>query len=421
MLSYELRADEVWTATGNNLAIEFALANESAMSTRIKYRIVYVTPEITTEWVRFEYKGIFNESLFTGGTGSFDDCTHFWLRFYNAMNKPLQVRKFKLELGNTGTEWTEAPEDTALAYSGGRNLILDSDSVRSSASYCVNTSSIETSGGHYVPSEPLVAGEEYTITACITPAEGVKCYNINASYGKRNECYLYVNGTEKQITSATFKARYAEGYTPEDDIVNANLLFYRLPNDGTVTGVSTIHWIKVEKGNRASDWTPAPEDVNTQIEQELIETSSKILQTSEEITLGILAGYTKTSDLEAYKKEVENLFKANEEGFAFEFSQFEEKLNAVGNEVNTQKEYIKLINGEIHIGKDGNPVTSVYTNNALEFRYNGVTVAKFTNETLEVRNITSENQVAFFGDWAIRKGAYIDGVGYNLNDMWIGG
>ena len=157
------------------------------------------------------------------------------------------------------------------------------------------------------------------------------------------------------------------------------------------------------------------------VSQELIETSSQILQTAEEVTIGILAGYTTASDLEAYKKEIENLFQANEEGFSFEFSQLEAKLNEVGNEVTEQKQYIRLIEGEIHIGKSDNPITSVYTNDALEFRYNGQMVARFTNEVLEVRNISVENQVAFFDQWAIRRGAYVDGVGYNLNDIWIGG
>ena len=77
--------------------------------------------------------------------------------------------------------------------------------------------------------------------------------------------------------------------------------------------------------------------------------------------------------------------------------------------------------GEILIGKSDSPITSVYTNDALEFRYNNQMVARFTNEVLEVRNIAVENQVAFFDRWAIRKGAYINGVGYNLNDVWIGG
>lgn len=157
------------------------------------------------------------------------------------------------------------------------------------------------------------------------------------------------------------------------------------------------------------------------VSEEIIEVTSQILQTSEEITLGILAGYTTASDLEAYKKEIENLFKTNEEGFSFEFSQLKAKLTELGNEIIEQEQYIRLIEGEIHIGKSDSPITSAYTNDALEFRYNGQMVARFTNEMLEVRNISVENQVSFFDQWAIRKGAYIDGVGYNLNDVWIGG
>lgn len=154
---------------------------------------------------------------------------------------------------------------------------------------------------------------------------------------------------------------------------------------------------------------------------EIIEVSSQILQTAEEITLGILAGYTTASDLENYKKQVENLLKVNEEGVSMEFEQMAAKLNELGGEITTQKQYIRFIEGSIYIGHSDSPYSSVYTNDTLEFRYNNQMVARFTNEVLEVRNISAENQVAWFHQWAIRKGAYIDDVGYNLNDMWIGG
>ena len=96
-------------------------------------------------------------------------------------------------------------------------------------------------------------------------------------------------------------------------------------------------------------------------------------------------------------------------------------MTAIGNEIVEQEQYIRLVEGEIHIGKSDSPVTTIYTNDALEFRYNGQMVARFTNDLLEVRNISVDNQVAYFDQWAIRKGAYVAGVGYNLNDVWIGG
>lgn len=155
--------------------------------------------------------------------------------------------------------------------------------------------------------------------------------------------------------------------------------------------------------------------------QEIRNISSTIAQTAEEITLGIVGNYATISALEEQKKHFENLLKINEDGFNFEFSQLKEKLTAVGNELQIQKEWIRLINGEIQIGKSDSPITSVYTNDALEFRYNGAVVAKFTNEFLEVRNIAVKNQLKFGDKWAIRPGQYIKGKGYNLNDVWLGG
>lgn len=160
---------------------------------------------------------------------------------------------------------------------------------------------------------------------------------------------------------------------------------------------------------------------NEKVASELSEATSQILQTAEEITMGILSGYTTTSDLEEYKKQVENLFKANEDGFAFEFSQLEQKLTEVGNEIVERNQFIRLEEGNIVIGKSDSPIQAKFANDTLEFRYNDQTVARFTNEVLEVRNIAVENQIRYGDDWATRPGAYVESKGYNLNDVWIGG
>lgn len=160
---------------------------------------------------------------------------------------------------------------------------------------------------------------------------------------------------------------------------------------------------------------------NEKVQSELSEATSKILQTAEEIVMGILSGYTTASDLETYKKYVENKFIGNKEGFEFDFSEVEEKLTELGNEIIKRNQFIRLEEGNIIIGKSDSPIQALFTNNTLEFRYNDQTVAKFTNEVLEVRNIAVDNQVRFWTDWAIRKGAYVEGKGYNLNDVWIGG
>ena len=113
---------------------------------------------------------------------------------------------------------------------------------------------------YYYASEPLVAGETYTVTICVTPAKNVERFVLYLSQGFKPQTNLYVSGTKKQIISKTFVASYDSGREPSVNPHNGTAMFFRYPNDGTVTGNSTIHWVKIEKGNKATDWTPAPED-----------------------------------------------------------------------------------------------------------------------------------------------------------------
>lgn len=140
---------------------------------------------------------------------------------------------------------------------GGRNLLLKSGVQTSNNSYGAAT---------YYPSEILTAGETYTVSMCVTPASGVTHFAPYMSGGYAQQCTLSVSGTSRQIVSATFKASYSSGRVPTSATDSyAAICFYRFPNNSTVTANSTIHWVKVEKGNKASDWTPAPEDIDKEI------------------------------------------------------------------------------------------------------------------------------------------------------------
>lgn len=156
----------------------------------------------------------------------------------------------------------------------------------------------------------------------------------------------------------------------------------------------------------------------SQIKKEM---ASRIEQTEEYILTEVSEKYLSESDTRELISSLSTEIEQNAAGIEIRFEQLKSQLSDVGETVNAQNQYIRLVEGEIHIGKSDSPVTTIYTNDALEFRYNGQMVARFTNDLLEVRNISVDNQVAYFDQWAIRKGAYVDGVGYNLNDVWIGG
>ena len=174
----------------------------------------------------------------------------------------------KIEIGNKATDWTPAPEDVDAGIAnvqanldnleiGGRNLFLNTGKTVSNNNYKIS---------EYAPANgPLKAGEIYTATICVTPAENLSEIRVYFSQGYLSPVSFSISGTSKQVISKTFTMAYYDGRTPDVNPSYGYAQLYRFPNDGTVTGNTTVHWFKIEKGNKATDWTPAPEDVDAGI------------------------------------------------------------------------------------------------------------------------------------------------------------
>lgn len=120
------------------------------------------------------------------------------------------------------------------------------------------TKIVEKDGKHcYIPfSESLEAGKEYTLTVKYkTTASGAKIitYNTSTSLAADSNARLTLQQTDDYtVDSATFtlaKLSDALFLTSSDMVVNDTI---------------DIAWIKVEKGNKSTDWTPNPDDVGTE-------------------------------------------------------------------------------------------------------------------------------------------------------------
>ena len=185
---------------------------------------------------------------------------------------------------------------------GVRNLLLNSGVEWNNNDYLI---------AWYKPSELLTKGETYAVTLCVTPAKGVTHYALYLSRGYALQCKLAVSGTNKQIISATFRANYHSDRIPiSPDDTWARIDLYRFPHDGTVTSNSVVHWIKIEKGNKATGWTEAPEDIQSSIDTKAnsadvyvktevytkAQTDAAIKIAKDEINLGVSSTYeTKTN------------------------------------------------------------------------------------------------------------------------------
>jgi len=129
---------------------------------------------------------------------------------------------------------------------GGRNLLLSSQQDFNTTDYLIK---------QYTLSENWVTGQEYTFMIKGTVPAGQK-FGIWMNGGSNNVGYAttaYANG----VTYVTFKAIATT--SGNEKVIN----LYNFPSNTTA---STVDWVALYKGNKPMDWTPAPEDVQENID-----------------------------------------------------------------------------------------------------------------------------------------------------------
>lgn len=161
-----------------------------------------------------------------------------------------QQRVTKVETSLSGLTTRVSSTETNLANLeiGGRNLVLDSKPQKQWSSYAVVSRHL---------SVDLQAGVTYTISFCGRVVDGDGSLVV----------YLYRNDWKDSIQKSTKSKEntvISWQFTPK--ISGAfQIEAYSFLSQGVAGGNVYLDWFKVEKGNKATDWTPAPEDVDQQI------------------------------------------------------------------------------------------------------------------------------------------------------------
>lgn len=278
----------------------------------------------------------------------------------------------------------EASEAVAHLEVGGRNYLLQSDVEAESSDYLVWTYEVAT---------PLEAGQEYTVSMCVSPAEDVTDLGIWLSTGYAKQCQMEVTGEARQVISATFTVTYYEGKTPDDDPYHANVRVYRLPSpaSGSEVGVTKIHWIKVEKGNRATDYTAAPEDAEESLALKLAAIHAQISTEADSIRSEVQATYALSSDMSQVREQVGTLAEQTENNYTWAVTRINElqtdlttATEATEEQLNILRTYMTFGEDGLVIGKTGNPFTFRVANDRLAFYMNNTEVAYLSNNKLYV-------------------------------------
>lgn len=129
---------------------------------------------------------------------------------------------------------------------GGRNLLKESGVPITNSSYRIQ----DYLYGDIKP----VKGKTYTISMKAMLGAGKLSFALYNS-GITNEIYIFKSSDKG--TDGVYRATFTWPLT--DNSLNTFAQIYH--KDSTTVATSTIEWIKLEEGNVATAWTPAPEDI----------------------------------------------------------------------------------------------------------------------------------------------------------------
>lgn len=228
---------------------------------------------ITTEWKKFTHTFVASASQY----GSFT-----WYLGWNT-NETLYIHSFKFEKGNKATDWTAAPEDTQI---GGRNYFGFNKGIwRNNQNRCtaeldpsingiiIKTTSTGTTGAILCRWQNIGAPSigQYTVSFWIKASQ-------ECTMGTVNLCDALPDSGNISLTTVYKKIEFTSNVIKYVADGNFNTFIDFESGTSLPSGVTIyVKDLKIEQGNKATDWTPAPEDYST---TEEIKTGITISQNS---------------------------------------------------------------------------------------------------------------------------------------------
>ena len=229
----------------------------------------------TTSWARYHRIGKINDGYTVA------DIANFYIRIENDndLTDKVYVKNVKVEVGNTPTDWTPAPEDVQANIDnievGGRNYILKSNNFTDSNYFKVHgmaegvTHAVEDGVWKITTTEGNLGwmswGKNNTIESNFqTDDEFTFSIEIKCDEGSTGKPTVYFKSgmgyykMEGEV-STEYSILYYTGKWIDTNSISFHFQW------GSTVGTFYIRKMKFEKGNKATDWTPAPEDIENEL------------------------------------------------------------------------------------------------------------------------------------------------------------
>ena len=173
-------------------------------------------------------------------------------------------------------DWEKAYKDLEVLGAGGRNYLLNSKKERQLSAYTLFLP-LDEENKHELAGEQVVVSFEARHDSNGSPVTPHVYYRTSDGY---NMGHSYGEGKRTTTEYQRFVIPIDEDKIPSD-MTDYTTLTIRKSDESTTVYIRNI---KLEKGNKATDWTPAPEDINAHpFVVELAETVYRSKQNEERI------------------------------------------------------------------------------------------------------------------------------------------
>lgn len=279
VFSFDFKTSDLSALDNKNIA---SFNFYDSTNNRIEQQDIHVPANVTesNKWYRLSFDYTCNNANVVLGS----------VQGHLAKNGSVSFKRMKVERGNKVTDWTPSPEDFDKDIANAKAAATAADTKASNANDKINN--LKVGGRNYYKADSeLNAWNDTTVARDQTNARngfiityagnaaGVmripKVINSNGQWTVSGYVYSTVADANVEVQIVDVQAwnghvnnttwTYFEGTV---DVKNYNDTVYNFVDiEGYhITGQVYIVDLKVEKGNKATDWSAAPEDMNKEIQ-----------------------------------------------------------------------------------------------------------------------------------------------------------
>ncbi len=339
------------------------------------------------------------------------------------MNSAIKVKADSItqEVSTTYTKQT----DFNSLYIGGRNLARNTSSSYSfgisdfngTTNQCFDVATVLTDG--------LAAGDEITIHLYY------KYSNIVAATGQTAKVRIQGSGNVTGWSSGSFTSspniaisgsgtkEFLYTTTVSADQIKNSYWSVNLRHDYVQSG--TVQWkmFKVEKGNRHSEWSPAPEDAYDTIENYVTTSSTSIKSYCDSIVMSAMKDTISTEEVNDKIEDLRSSLQLTTSGLEASITKLSDPSQngqaQLQDQLNTITKYFTFDMNGLTIGQKDNPYKVAIDNTKYAMKVNDEDVMWIQNGEVNTPDLYIKHRMRLF-DYIIEQDSH-----GNLNCQYIGG